>query len=228
VEKTGIYIEKINSSKLVERKIEVKDAIEIYKENPAAFYPEDFYKRLWKSHDWQKAIGRMIAKMYNIKSVVDFGCGIGAFLEGFYEGGANIKGYEYLYDNAKNQIPQLILHHIGYGNAMEPIDCGKFDLAMSIEVAEHILEDKSDIFVENLVNASNKYILFTAAGPGQSGSGHINGQPIDFWITKFTSHGFNLNKKETEKIRDAFKTQPFKNRYMKLIQRTILMLTKGE
>jgi hypothetical protein len=111
---------------------------------------------------------------------------------------------------------------------MEQIDCGKFDLAMSIEVAEHILEDKSDIFVKNLVDAADKYIIFTAAGPGQKGTGHINGQPIEFWLSKFEHYEFYLNKEETTKIREGFRKHPFKNKYMKLIQRTILMLRKGE
>ncbi len=215
-----------NSGVVSEVAICVEDAIKLYKKDPSSFYPSEFYKSLCNSHDWQMAVGTMIAKMYNIESVVDFGCGIGAFLEGFKQHGSRIQGYEYLYDNAKKYIPEVISECIQYGNVMENIDCGKFELSMSIEVAEHILEEKSDIFVDNLCNASSKYIIFTAAPCGQKGSGHINCHPIEFWIGKFKNRGFNIDDMGTMAIRDGFNGLLFKNRYMNLIRKTILMFKK--
>jgi len=225
---TGIYVEKMDSSKLIESKIEIEEAIEIYKDNPGAFYPKDFYRNLRRSHNWQKAVGNMIASMYNVKSIVDFGCGIGSFLEGFKEYGSAVKGFEYLYDNAKPYIDESVSAFIEQGNAMEDIDCGKFDCVMSIEVAEHILEEASDKFVQNLTNASERFIFFTAATEGQSGSGHINGQPHEFWFEKFEKFGFVLSKEDTEMVRKEMAKQPFRNKYMKLIQRTIMVLKRSK
>lgn len=65
----------------------------------------------------------------------------------------------------------------------------RYDLAISMEVAEHLPPESSDIFVSNLCGSSD-VVLFSAAHPGQGGDGHINEQPIEFWIKKFESHHY--------------------------------------
>jgi hypothetical protein len=69
-----------------------------------------------------------------------------------------------------------------------PIKCGFFDCVLSFETAEHIDPDGTDQFILNLVNATGKHLLFTAAPPGQDGCGHINLHPKEFWIGKFINH----------------------------------------
>lgn len=65
----------------------------------------------------------------------------------------------------------------------------KFDMAMSLEVAEHLDEKYSDQFIENITNASD-VILFSAAIPGQYGVHHVNEQCVSYWIEKFANKGF--------------------------------------
>lgn len=66
-----------------------------------------------------------------------------------------------------------------------PLDLGrKFDLAISLEVAEHLKESSADQFVETLTSHSD-IILFGAATPMQGGTGHINEQWPTYWIDKF-------------------------------------------
>jgi len=72
----------------------------------------------------------------------------------------------------------------------EPIKLGKrFDLAISLEVAEHLPSGCADQFVENLVSLSN-FVLFSAAPPLQGGTNHINEQPIEYWVEKFEQRGY--------------------------------------
>lgn len=201
--------------------------IEIYKTNPSDFYSLKFYSKLRKCRPWQASIGKMVALKYDIKSVVDFGCGLGFYLEGMHLGGAsNIKGFEYMYQNAKTFIPLEISSFIEYGDVMEKMDCGKFDCAMSVEVAEHILPEKSEIFISNITNASNKYVLFTSACPGQGGTGHINERPREYWIDMFKRNGYLYSEKDVETIRDMFGLLQQKSKYINVIKRNLMFFRR--
>jgi cyclopropane fatty-acyl-phospholipid synthase-like methyltransferase len=68
----------------------------------------------------------------------------------------------------------------------------RFDLAVSMEVAEHIDETNADIFVENLTNLSD-VIIFSAAVPGQGGVHHVNEQPQSYWVEKFNQQGYSCS-----------------------------------
>jgi hypothetical protein len=112
---------------------------------------------------------------------------------------------------------------------MEKIDYGKFDLAMSIEVAEHILPEKSEVLVDNIVNASSKYIIFTAASPGQGGEGHINERERDFWIDLFKKRGFEISVRDIWKIRalmNGINCEGSKGAYFDLIRRQIMFFIR--
>jgi len=65
----------------------------------------------------------------------------------------------------------------------------KFDLAISLEVGEHIEEKYSDNLVQSLTNASD-FIVFSAALPGQDGTNHINEQFPEYWAKKFLDKGY--------------------------------------
>ena len=65
----------------------------------------------------------------------------------------------------------------------------KYDLAISLEVPEHLSSDSAAIFVENLVNASD-VILFSAAIPLQGGQNHINEQWVEFWQAEFVKYDY--------------------------------------
>lgn len=65
----------------------------------------------------------------------------------------------------------------------------KYDLCISLEVAEHIEEDRADLFIDNLCDASD-VILFSAALPKQGGGRHVNEQEITYWAEKFKTRGY--------------------------------------
>jgi len=170
--------------------------IEAYIKDPSDVYPESFYSNRRRMNKWEFLFGVGLVEILEIKSLVDFGCGLGVFLAGALSTGKIDKliGYEYCYDNAKKYLSETIKSYIHYGNVMEKIDCGTFDCSLSIEVAEHILTEKSDMFVTNISESSNKYIVLTAAPPGQGGTGHINEQLKQFWIDKIENVGFKLDE----------------------------------
>ena len=58
-------------------------------------YDTDFFQwHLTNVHDMSVSVGELFAKQYGFKSIVDYGCGIGSYLQGCYEMGVDIKGYE--------------------------------------------------------------------------------------------------------------------------------------
>lgn len=142
---------------------------------------------------------------YNISSLIDFGCGLGSYLESAYSKQLKIKGYEYANEYAKKYTTPSIIEYIEYGvDCTQFIDIDfKYDCAISIEVGEHLDGSKSDMFCENISRSLDNggILIFSAAQPNQGGSGHINCQEKQFWIDIFSELGFKNNKKRYENIK---------------------------
>ena len=67
-----------------------------------------------------------------------------------------------------------------------------FDLALSLEVAEHLPQDRAESFVAELT-AIAPVILFSAAIPNQGGTDHVNEQWQDYWAELFMKRGFKAH-----------------------------------
>jgi cyclopropane fatty-acyl-phospholipid synthase-like methyltransferase len=82
----------------------------------------------------------LLAPLLNPKSVVDVGCGRGSWLKAFKEKGAiKLVGYDGSWNNQKNMIDQsIIFHGVDLNKPIFVSDSERFDLAMSLEVAEHL------------------------------------------------------------------------------------------
>jgi len=65
-----------------------------------------------------------------------------------------------------------------------------FDLAVSLEVGEHLPESAAKTFVESLTRLA-PVVLFSAAIPGQGGTSHVNEQWPEYWSRLFANHGFD-------------------------------------
>ena len=124
------------------------------------------------------------------RSVVDFGCGIGSWLWVSRSLGAkDITGYDGDY------VPESLLmipkESFAAVDLEKPVCIKKkYDLAMSMEVAEHLHVEVADQFVKTLCDSADT-VLFSAAHPGQGGDGHLNEQPKEYWIEKFERNGFH-------------------------------------
>jgi len=177
-------------------------------------YTEEFIKSLYTEDfhnyhiEWFRKknvnFASIVKSIYNFDSVVDLGCSIGTFLEPFYNDGKIVKGYEYCFEESKNGIEKTpgLINHIEFGDVTKDIISDeKYDCATTIEVAEHIPKEFSEKLVQNLVNLSRGFIVFTAAPPGQGGTGHINCQPKQFWIDLFEKYNYEFNSIETDKIK---------------------------
>ena len=167
-------------------------------------YSSKYYKRHYdKYRKWENGIGVNIVKTLKLGSILDIGCGVGSYLEGAIEEGCtDVIGIELNYDYANGFFVDSVKDYIFKADATKDINLGrKFDCVMSFEVGEHILLKGTDYFIKNLVQYSNKYIILTAAPPGQKGTGHINLREKDFWINKIEVYGFKYDDDVTSRLK---------------------------
>ncbi len=146
------------------------------------FYDEMFERNKRAAH----AVMPYLIEKLSPKSIVDVGCGQGIWIEESETMGIDVCGI----DGEWVDKDKLLISNFISADLSEKIDLGKkFDLLISFEVAEHILMNRADIFIDNLINLSN-VIVFSAAVPGQGGVGHVNEQYADYWISKFKKRGY--------------------------------------
>jgi len=166
-------------------------------------YDKNFYDRnLFFQKSLSEKITPFIIKTIKPTSIIDFGCGCGYFLKSLVDEGSvtddNFKGLNFNKpDNLK--IDEECFNQFNFSDSY--VSEIKYDLVISLEVAEHLIEKSADIFVESLVFSANDYIIFSAATPGQGGEGYLNEQPHKYWHEKFASHGFKM----TDPIRPILK-----------------------
>ena len=129
-----------------------------------------------------------ILKNIEIKSVIDVGCGTGSWLYIFKRNGiVNILGLDSHKNLSKLRISQE--EFINQNLENEIIIDKFYDLAISLEVAEHINPKQSINFISDLCRLSD-IILFSAATPGQGGENHINEKNLDYWRVIFRENGY--------------------------------------
>ncbi|MES1219190.1 MAG: methyltransferase domain-containing protein [Bacteroidota bacterium] len=154
-------------------------------------YTKDFFSEL-EQHSYMSAqnVIPIVEDLFKPRSVVDVGCGTGAWLKTWNEIFRidNYLGIEGPYlDKEKALIPadKIILKDL-----KEPVAINqRFDLVMTLEVAEHLPDSSAEIFVQSLISLGD-IILFSAAIPGQEGTYHINEQYPEYWAAIFNKYGF--------------------------------------
>ncbi len=132
-----------------------------------------------------------ILQLIKVKSVVDVGCGLGQWILTFKENGVeNIMGIDGAHvPKDKMYIPEKDFEVYNLENGMNYKPKKKYDLAISLEVAEHLTLDAADGFVKMLTSLSD-IIIFSAAIPNQTGENHLNEQYADYWESKFNKKGY--------------------------------------
>ena len=122
-------------------------------------------------------------------SVVDVGCGVGAWLRVCSDLGISvIRGIDgdYVPRNLL-QIPEMQFSAVELHSKWPEL--GQFDLALCLETAEHLDPEAAEGLIANLASVS-QVIVFSAAIPFQGGDDHRNEQWPDYWVAKFTKHGY--------------------------------------
>jgi len=194
-------------------------------------YNEKYYKRhLDQYRLWQNNVGKSIVENFEANSILDLGCGVGSYLEGAKQSGcSDIMGIELNYDKAKNYMVDEVKNNIKKGDITSNLNIDKqFDCCISFEVAEHIVPEGTEGFVKNLTEHSKKYIILSAAPPGQPGTGHINLKPQHFWIDKIQENNFLYKASlisEYKKIWQELEETPG-NKYKNWVLRNLMIFER--
>jgi hypothetical protein len=156
----------------------------------AAVYDSVFYDTQSSgSYRSAKIIVPLVRELLPVQSVCDVGCGVGTWLSVFRDCGImRIQGIDGDYvDRSQLLIPSENFHPQDLTQRVS-LD-SKFDLAMSLEVAEHLPRERAPTFVEDLTRLA-PVVLFSAAIPRQGGTGHVNEQWPAYWAELFDRYRY--------------------------------------
>lgn len=177
--------------------------------NKPVYYDSESY------HYTIKRILEYVFLFFSPKSIIDFGCGSGIWLKiakDILENGITVKGLDYSVTGG------IYLNDKEYCSCnLETVDYlgEKYDMAFSIECAEHLDKSAADNFINNLCRASD-VILFSAAIKYQGGDHHVNEQFPSYWKEKFEFNGY--------KCIDCIRPTFWNDRGMDVIYRNNTML----
>jgi SAM-dependent methyltransferase len=156
----------------------------------ASLYDHEFYAgQSGRSLASARRVVPLVNALLAPSAVLDVGCGLGTWLAAFSESGAvevlGIDG-EYVDPSALRVArDRFVAANL---RSPPPLDRG-FDLAISLEVAEHLPAEHASAFVRYL-GAAAPAVLFSAAIPGQGGRDHVNEQWQDYWRQEFAEIGY--------------------------------------
>lgn len=146
-----------------------------------------------------------VDQVFHPGSVIDVGCGSGALLAEFGKRGTRGKGLEYSQagivrcrKRGLNVLPFDIETDGG-------LELGCFDVAICLEVAEHLHARFAEPLTCLLGRLSSS-VVFSAAVPGQGGGAdHVNEQPNAYWIEKFQRQGFIHDRERDQAWRSRWR-----------------------
>lgn len=135
-----------------------------------------------------KAIAPLVFDLLQPERVIDVGCGVGAWLSEFKRlGAAQVLGIDG--GDAVGQLhieaDEMIRHDLRESLPTSE----RFDLALCLEVAEHLPASLAQDFVGRLTVLA-RAVLFSAAVPEQGGVGHVNEQWPEYWAQCFATLGY--------------------------------------
>jgi SAM-dependent methyltransferase len=137
---------------------------------------------------------------FDIKSMVDIGCGPGGMVDLARRKGLDVIGLD---GDFTVERPESVLDHIKIHDFVKgSYDLGKtYDLAWTVEFVEHVEEKYMHNFID--VMKQCKYVIMTHAFPGQPGHHHVNCQHAPYWINVMEKRGFKYDGYTTMAVRSA-------------------------
>lgn len=155
-------------------------------------YAQGFYAS--RHEDTRKAAETILSVVLEhipeVHSAVDLGCGVGTWLSVLHKRGVKVvQGMDGSWvDTSLLAIPSESFTHIDLSTETISLP-QRYDLAISVEVAEHLPAERAKSFVASLTSLSD-HVLFSAAIPLQGGRNHINEQWQSYWAALFAELGY--------------------------------------
>jgi hypothetical protein len=164
------------------------------------FYSKSYFNNLNKATiDAARIILKDLYNIYKFKNLIDIGCGHGSWLQAASEISSieKITGIDGIYSeklhqnfktNSKiNFVYQDLEKKLFFKNKSK---VSKYDLAISLETAEHLSPLRAKGFIKDICSISN-VIFFSAAVDGHGGQNHLNENNQSYWIELFRNEKYD-------------------------------------
>lgn len=155
-----------------------------------AAYSAEFYEaQVSGSHAAASIVLPLLFERWRPQSVVDVGCGVGTWCAAAMDLGVpdcvGIDGPHVPLADLRIP-PHFFIRH----DLVERLPVRrKADLAICLEVAEHLPADRAATLVADLCAVAD-IVLFSGALPYQGGTRHVNEHWAEYWATLFANNGF--------------------------------------
>jgi cyclopropane fatty-acyl-phospholipid synthase-like methyltransferase len=158
-------------------------------------YSNGFYANRHEEtvHAANTILSILLQRLTAVHSAVDIGCGVGTWLAALQEKG--VKDIQGVDGDWVNQdllaIPRTAFKQVDLSKSAIKLP-RKYDLAISLEVAEHLPPNRAKEFVSSLTALAD-HVLFSAAIPFQGGVHHVNEQWQTYWVELFRAAGYDVH-----------------------------------
>ena len=144
-----------------------------------------------------------IVERFNLKCVLDIGCGTGQWLDEYRKHNIltiGVEGSSNAFIEMSDETKESVLHW-DLRDKIEEEDYN-IDFVQSFEVAEHIEEEFANVFIHNLIKDDPDIVLLTAAPPDQHGFQHVNCKEREYWMKKMKDESYLFNQDLLNEIKD--------------------------
>jgi SAM-dependent methyltransferase len=170
-------------------------------------YTREFYEEHRDpAHDLAyRKMAEAITLELHPQTVIDVGCGVGGILS--YMSPIEVVGVEhplsleFIKDLSMIPIDKYLWYDLA--DKMTRYEWGHYDLAICVEVAEHLPRDSHFYLVQQLAILSDT-VFFSGAVVGQGGTGHISEAPSQYWDSLFDSVGYSRDVDKERELLDHY------------------------
>jgi 2-polyprenyl-3-methyl-5-hydroxy-6-metoxy-1,4-benzoquinol methylase len=165
-------------------------------------HDQAFFEFMRTCRDPYRRLADCIHEVVGVQgTAVDIGCGIGLQTKRLQELGWGIQGLDDAPAAIEMREPGVQVDV--FDLTLPPgAHAGVLDTVICTETAEHIPAEHADVIVDNITARARKFIVWSAAAPGQEWEGHVNLQPPAYWLEKFAAHGWVPAQTKTTKLRE--------------------------
>ena len=150
-------------------------------------YDEQFFAAIDpESRASAQTVLPLVLDLVEPASAIDVGCGSGAWSRTLLDLGVDdVVGVDGPYVPPEHRVDAFVENDL-----RRPLRIDRrFDLALCLEVGEHLPHERAAGLVDDLVRLA-PVVLFSAAVPGQGGTDHVNERWPEHWVSLFEAQGW--------------------------------------
>ena len=140
--------------------------------------------------DFFKGVAQKIGAL-GPKTVLDYGCAMGHLVTALRDLGVEAYGVD-ISEYAISQVREDVRPYCSAQTALDPLpDCfpKRFDMVVTIEVAEHIEEQNIQATIHQLCQWSDT-VIFSSTPDDFDDPTHVNVRPREYWARLFAQEGY--------------------------------------